>query len=81
VFTGLAISNRRSRLSRPACVFNLVNVLLMLTKNRKRLIDKGLEIGIFHFGGGILKRSDSFIMIADHDFGVGRIEFFPRQLL
>jgi hypothetical protein len=54
---------------------NFVSVVLVLTQDWKSFVDKSLQIRIFHFGGSILKCTDRFIMIADHDFDVCRVEF------
>jgi hypothetical protein len=68
-----------SRLARLGC--NFVNVVFVLTQDWKSFVDKRLQIRIFHFGGSILKCTDRFIMIADHDFDVCRVTLFLKMSL
>jgi hypothetical protein len=56
---------------------NFVNMVFVLTQDWKSFVDKTLQIRIFHFGGSILKCTDRFIMVADHDCDVGSVEFGP----
>jgi hypothetical protein len=48
---------------------------LCVDATSEEFVNKGLQIRIFNFGGGILKLTDCFVRIADHDFDVVGVEF------
>src|SRR5690606_31684254 len=51
----------------------------VLLQHRKRLFGKRLELGVFAGPRLLFEHRDSLLVVLDHGFDVGAIEFLPRE--